>query len=217
MLLKSKNLLKNIILIGYSGHACVALDTFNSLGRKVIGYCENEEKKLNPFDLYYFGTEESDTGIAALSENDWFIGIGHNSIRQKIYNTLKNKGLHEPINAYHSASYISKNTKLGYGVMIGSRAVVNPLAQIGTGAIINTGSIIEHECVIGDFAHICPGSVLCGNVNVGEKTFIGANSVVKQGVSIGNNVIIGAGSVVVKDIPDNVTIYGNPAKIIKKL
>jgi len=35
-------------------------------------------------------------------------------------------------------------------------------------------------------------------------------------VTIGNNVLIGAGAVVTKDIPNNVFVVGNPAKIIKK-
>ena len=33
-------------------------------------------------------------------------------------------------------------------------------------------------------------------------------------ISIGNNVSIGAGAVVVKDVPDNFTVVGNPARII---
>ena len=36
-------------------------------------------------------------------------------------------------------------------------------------------------------------------------------------VTIGNNVIIAAGAVVTKDIPDNVVVAGNPAKVIKVL
>ena len=31
----------------------------------------------------------------------------------------------------------------------------------------------------------------------------------------GDNCIIGAGSVVVKDIPDGVTAYGNPCKVVR--
>jgi maltose O-acetyltransferase len=37
------------------------------------------------------------------------------------------------------------------------------------------------------------------------------------GVTIGNGVTIGAGSVVTKNVPDNVVVAGNPAKIIKQL
>jgi acetyltransferase-like isoleucine patch superfamily enzyme len=47
---------------------------------------------------------------------------------------------------------------------------------------------------------------------VGDRVRIGSNSTILP-VNIGNNVIIGAGSVVTKDIPDNVTVYGNPARI----
>ena len=93
--------------------------------------------------------------------------------------------------------------------------IINSQVIIGKGCIVNTGAIIDHECEIGDFSHIAPGATLSGNVKVGKSCFIGANSTVIQGVKIGNNVIIGAGAVVIKDVPDNITIVGNPAKIIK--
>lgn len=51
---------------------------------------------------------------------------------------------------------------------------------------------------------------------LGEHVIVGAHVVVIGGVRIGNNVKIGAGSVVTKDIPDNCTVVGNPAKIIVK-
>ncbi len=57
------------------------------------------------------------------------------------------------------------------------------------------------------------GAVLCGNVFVGENSFIGAQSIVKEGVNIGKNVIVGAGAVVVKNVPDNTTVLGNPARL----
>ena len=43
---------------------------------------------------------------------------------------------------------------------------------------------------------------------------IGSNSCIIGHVTIGDNVIIGAGSIVVKDVPSNVVVAGNPAKII---
>ena len=55
------------------------------------------------------------------------------------------------------------------------------------------------------------------SLHIANKVWIGSRSIVLSGCkSIGNNVIIGAGSVVTHDIPDNVIVAGNPARIIKK-
>lgn len=50
---------------------------------------------------------------------------------------------------------------------------------------------------------------------IGNNVTLGANVVVIGNIHIGDNVIVGAGSVVVKDVPDNVIVAGNPAKIIR--
>jgi len=49
---------------------------------------------------------------------------------------------------------------------------------------------------------------------VRENSWIGVGACVKQGISIGSGVMVGAGSVVVSDIPDNMTVVGNPARPI---
>lgn len=54
-------------------------------------------------------------------------------------------------------------------------------------------------------------------VKIGNNVWIGGRAVICPGVTIGDNVVVGAGAVVVKDVPPNVLIGGNPAKIIRKL
>ena len=46
---------------------------------------------------------------------------------------------------------------------------------------------------------------------------IGSNATLLCGITIGTKSIVGAGSVVIDDIPENVIVAGNPAKIIRKL
>lgn len=54
-------------------------------------------------------------------------------------------------------------------------------------------------------------------IKVGNNVWFGGNVTVIGGITIGNNSVIGAGSVVTKDIPENVVVAGNPAKIIKNI
>ena len=54
-------------------------------------------------------------------------------------------------------------------------------------------------------------------ITIGDNCWIGGGAVICPGVTIGDNVVVGAGSVVVKDVPSNVVVAGNPAKIIRKL
>jgi sugar O-acyltransferase (sialic acid O-acetyltransferase NeuD family) len=201
-----------MILIGYSGHGFVAYGIITAAGKKVTGYCDTEEKTYNPFSVKYLGKETSGEAIAAFKLDGFFISIGDNTIREKIFNALLSKNL-SPSNIIHPSAVIDASSFIvTNGVMVAAGALINPLAKIGHGVICNTGSIIEHECVVGNFTHIAPGAVLCGNVKVGNNSFVGANAVIKQGVVIGNNVMIGAGAAVVKNVPDNTTVIGIPAK-----
>ena len=92
------------------------------------------------------------------------------------------------------------------------------------------------KIVIGDRCTITHGSIILSHdraksiinkkisrnnntkeTRLGNDVFVGVNSVILQDVMIGDNSIIGAGSVVTKNIPANVVVAGNPAKIIRKL
>jgi sugar O-acyltransferase (sialic acid O-acetyltransferase NeuD family) len=202
--------MNSIILIGYSGHSYVVEDIFASSQKKVFAYCDNEEKIKNPLNLKYLGSEKD--ALKDLVANNFFIAIGENTIRKKLYKYLSENSLF-PTNAIHAKSIISSNAILhNHGIMVGAGSIINPFAQIAEGVICNTNCIIEHECIIKPFAHIGPGAILCGNVQIGENTFIGAGAIVKQGIKIGNNVVVGAGAVVVTNIVDNVVVKGCPAQ-----
>jgi acetyltransferase-like isoleucine patch superfamily enzyme len=52
---------------------------------------------------------------------------------------------------------------------------------------------------------------------IGDNVWIGLNSIILKGSKIGNNSIVTAGSVVKGEIPENVIVQGNPAKIVKEI
>lgn len=54
-------------------------------------------------------------------------------------------------------------------------------------------------------------------VTIGDNVWIGGRAVINPGVSIGDNAVIASGAVVTKDVPANVVVGGNPARIIKEI
>ena len=56
---------------------------------------------------------------------------------------------------------------------------------------------------------------LCSPI-LGDNVWICTNAVVFGGIRIGNNVKIGAGTVLNRSVPDNCTVVGNPARIVKR-
>lgn len=198
--------MKEIVLIGYSGHAFVIADCAIDSGRVLKAYHERDEKVINPYQLEFWGEELIDI---VNPEYDYFVAIGDNKLREKISENLKIK----LTSIISNSAYISPMSKIGMGVLIGPRSVINSKTTIGDGVICNSGSVIEHQCTIDSYAHIAPGVTLCGNVKVGRNTLIGANATVLPGISIGDNCIIGAGSVVTKNIPNNSVSFGNPIQL----
>mgnify|MGYP006095214751 CR=1 FL=1 len=200
---------KSLNIIGYSGHSFVCIEAAETMGIEISGYYDIKENLLNPYKLKYLGKENN-----IKKEDQLFISIGDNNIRKKVFEKIiKNNSLDCVI--IHQKSIVSYSASIDKQTLINAGSIVNSRVLIGKGCIVNTGSFIDHECEIGQFSHIAPGATLAGNVIVGENCFIGANSTVIQGVKIGDNVIVGAGTVIIKDIPNNSTIVGNPARIIK--
>jgi len=54
-------------------------------------------------------------------------------------------------------------------------------------------------------------------ITIGDNVWIGGGAIVQPGVTIGDNSVVGAGSVVTKDVPPNVVVVGNPARVIRHL
>lgn len=54
-------------------------------------------------------------------------------------------------------------------------------------------------------------------VTIGDNVWIGGHAIINPGVTIGDNVVVASGAVVTKDVPNNVVVGGNPARIIKEI
>ncbi|WP_018922829.1 sugar O-acetyltransferase [Salsuginibacillus kocurii] len=54
-------------------------------------------------------------------------------------------------------------------------------------------------------------------VTIENNVWIGGGAIINPGVAIGDNAVIASGAVVTKNVPDNVIVGGNPARLIKDI
>ncbi len=70
---------------------------------------------------------------------------------------------------------------------------------------------IAHDCVIGDHVILANYAAVSGHVRVGDYANFGGYAGVAQYRRVGAHTHIAASSLVLKDVPDFVTVAGNPA------
>lgn len=210
--------MSGIVLLGGGGHCRAVLGVLERLGEyEVHGISDLAEMKgQHVLPGYPIDLVDSDLEKIYPQTRQAFVSLGDKLIlRRTLYRLATDIGYVLPA-LISPTSFVSRHAQVGPGALVMHGAVVSTASRVGANAILNTGSIVEHDCEVGDHSHIAPGAVLCGRVWIGELTLVGANSVVLPGVRIGHHVVLGAGSVVTKDVPDNVYVAGNPARLLSQ-
>lgn len=197
--------MREIVLFGAGGHAKVVADIVKSNNEEIKGFLCNDE---NPSaDLHILGNDCA--AELEYADKQFIICVGNNKIRKNI--ALDHKQL-TYATVIHPSAVVAEDVVIGKGTVVMAGAIINPGVIIGEHCIINSGAIIEHDCQIGDYAHVSPRAALGGTVKVGENVHIGIGATVKNNITICKDVVVGAGAVVVKDICEEGTYIGIPAR-----
>ncbi|NLM97613.1 MAG: acetyltransferase [Halanaerobiaceae bacterium] len=135
-------------------------------------------------------------------------------IKQKIISRLTNPGIRFA-SLIHLTAVISRSLEMGEGIIIQANTVITSNVKIADHVAISPQCGLGHDCFIDKYSTLFWNVNIGGFVCIGEGVLLGTKTFVIQERSIGSWSIIGSHSNVIRDIPQNCTAVGNPAKVIK--
>ncbi len=112
----------------------------------------------------------------------------------------------------HGAVVLGAHCLILPGVRIQSAARI----EIGDDCMVAAGAYITDADWHGLYDRTHEGGARAPVV-LGKNVWIGEGACVLKGVTIGENSVVGARAVVAEDVPANVVVAGNPARVVKEL
>lgn len=204
-------------------------------GREVmpLARAQLKRKKINLQKLYFVVDKperEEVNGVRVISFNEFVelpdankflsIAVSDGKIRENLHDRNLHFGVYDwPICSENSI--IMDNVEIAQSSIICPFVTITSNVTIGIHFHANLYSYVAHDCVIGHFVTFAPGVKCNGNIVIEDHVYVGAGAIIKQGscgsspLIIGQGAVIGMGAVVTKNVPANVTVIGNPARIYK--
>lgn len=209
---------EKIVLLGSGQHANVVLYNIESQGLFEVACILSPDyhKGKREFNgIPILGGDECREEVRKKFKiNKFFLGFGDMKYRKKVFDTYINDGW-ESVNIIHPNAVVSKDARLGTGILIEAGCLVTPNPIIGNNVVINTGSQVNHDNIIKDHVYIASGVILSGGVTIMENTLIDDGVIVTLGVKVPHDSIIGAGAVVTKNFILPGKYVGIPAKLLQ--
>ena len=206
-----------MVIVGAGGHGKVVLDILRAAEKyKPIGFLDADPALAESYvgGLPVLGSINAIATLRRQRVRRAVVAIGDNRTRAKYAALLLEQGI-ELVNAIHPAAFVSPTASIGSNVVVAARAAVGTEARLADSVIVNTSAVVDHECDLGEAAHVCPGAALAGRVRVGRGAFIGAGARVIQCRTVGVHATVGAGAVVIRDVLDDSTVVGVPARPVR--
>lgn len=203
-----------MVIVGAGGHGKVVLEILLAARQyKPVGFLDADPALTDSYvcAIPVLGSINAIATLRRQRIRRAVVAIGDNRTRLHYASLLAEQGI-ELVNAIHPAAFVAPTATLGRNVVVAAKAAVGIESHLGDSVIVNTSAVVDHECDIGAGAHVCPGAALAGRVRIGSGAFIGAGARVIQCRAVGDYATVGAGAVVIRDVPNEATVVGVPAR-----
>lgn len=188
------------------------------------------KKELDLLDFTYFGNKDLYIVMGEYLALKEFIAFNQEFIINSYFDIKYRNSLMPLLDLKNTkariepGAIIRNEVDISDDAIILMGAIINKGAKIGSRTMIDMNAVIGSGTKIGKNCHIGAGAVIAGimepksnnPVIIEDNCFIGANAVILEGVTVKKNAIVGALSVVNKDVEENTTVVGVPAKRLNK-
>jgi len=150
---------------------------------------------------------------AIVADAEYVTCIGTGAGRLLLGELLAQRGARFGTIVAPMGNYASDMSTVTGGIFLGMCSISSNV-EIGKFVLVQGFACIGHDVLLEDGVTVSSHAFIGGGARIGANTVVHPHATILPRINVGRNAIIGAGSVVVKDVPDNVTVFGNPAKVI---
>lgn len=209
--------MKKIVIIGagdFGKEVAWLIEEINDINPQyeILGYLDDAEgiigKDVNGYKV--LGPVSTLRKLVEKDEVFAVIAIQNGDRRLKIVNELPGYDGWETV--MHPSVHVAKNSTIGKGCVVCAGTNISVNTSIGNHCIFNFSSTIGHDCLLGDYVSVMSGSCVCGHVQIKDNAYLATNCSILPGMRVGYHSKVGAGSVVLRNVKDEISVMGVPAK-----
>lgn len=212
--------MKRLIIIGAGGFGREILEwarTCPAFRREweIGGFLDDRPEVLAGFEGLGVPLLGSTVDYVPASGDCFVIAMGKPLLRSLMWQRFEERGA-EFTRILHESCRVGPRVQLDPGVVLCPGVCLTCDIHVGANSALNINTAVGHDAVIGRHCQISSFCDITGYTRIGDEVLLGSRVSLIPGMQVGDRAVVGAGSVVVSPVEADVTVFGNPARLLSR-